>query len=108
VVFLYIPIGAQLANDGELDNYCCDRGHLLRIWKQLARKYPSTEVIDLMELLPRQYTRKVVYEQMIIYHDGKPIGHFTPFGNRAVAKVLAQHLNHKHGTALSAQAALDR
>lgn len=108
VVFLYIPIGPQFASDAELDNYCCDRGHLLRIWKRLAQKYPSTEVIDLMELLPRQYTRKVVYEQMIIYHDGKPIGHFTPFGNRAVANVLAQHLNRKHSTALSVQAVRDR
>jgi hypothetical protein len=108
VVFLYIPTGSRLASNSEADNYCCDRGHLLRIWRRLAEKYPSTEVIDLMELLPRQYSRKVVYEQMIIHHDPKPTGHLTPFGNQAVAKVLAQHLSRKHGTALSVNAALDR
>ncbi|MBI2357551.1 MAG: SGNH/GDSL hydrolase family protein [Deltaproteobacteria bacterium] len=108
VIFLYIPTGAHLATDEGLNNYCCDRGHLAAIWKRLAEKYPSFGTIDLMEVLPREYSRKVVYEQMIMYHNGRPTGHFTPFGNQAVAKVIAQYLNRKIGAALSSHVALDR
>ncbi len=107
VLFLYIPTGDELATDAALGNHCCDRGHLAKIWKRLAQKYPSADAIDLMEVLPRQYSRSVVYEQMIIHHDGKPSGHLTPFGNKAVAEVIAQYLHRNNGAALADRAASD-
>jgi hypothetical protein len=100
VLFLYIPIGQQFASDAGIASPCCERVHLSSIWKKLFARYSSLDLIDLLDELPRRYSRNLVYEQMIIRHDGQPTGHFTPFGNQAVAQVIADRLRRQSALSL--------
>jgi hypothetical protein len=100
VLFLYIPIGQQFESDAGLANRCCERGHLSSIWNELAARYSSLDLIDLLDELPRRYSRNFVYEHMIIWHDGQPTGHFTPFGNHAVAQVIADRVRRQSALSL--------
>lgn len=100
MLFLYIPIGQQFESDAGLANRCCERGHLSSIWNELAARYSSLDLIDLLDELPRRYSRNFVYEHMIIWHDGQPTGHFTPFGNQAVAQVIADRVRRQSALSL--------
>jgi hypothetical protein len=95
VIFIYIPTGDQLTSDAARGNYCCERGSLMRIWKKLAEEYSRIKVIDLLEELPKKYSRELVHDKMIFYHGGHPIGHFTPVGNLAVAELIQDQLHRR-------------
>lgn len=92
LVFAYIPTGSQLATDAALEEPCCERRQLKSMWEKLKRSHPSLSTVDLMQQLSDRFTRDHVYRTMVFFHDGLPIGHFTPSGNRAVAEILAEHL----------------
>jgi hypothetical protein len=104
VLFLFIPRGDQFASDAQLENRCCERGRLAATWQRLAETHPGrVEAIDLLDELPKRYSRKTVYDKMSILLGGQPIGHFTPFGNHAVAETIAAHLGRNAGDALARQ-----
>jgi hypothetical protein len=93
VLFLVIEHGLAFTSD-ELLNKCCERKHLLDIIQGL-----SADVIDVAEALSRKYSRRTVYDRMYIHHRGVPSGHFTPFGNEAVADVIGAYINQRFGAA---------
>jgi hypothetical protein len=93
-------LGQQFESDAGLANRCCERGHLSSIWNELAARYSPLDLIDLLDELPRRYSRNFVYERMIIWHDGQPTGHFTPFGNQAVAQVIADRVRRQSALSL--------
>ena len=97
VLFVLIEHGLELASDDGIVATCCERKHLLDIFRAL-----SVDAIDLGEALAKRHSRRTVYERMYIHHRGVPSGHFTPFGNEAAAREIIRHIQERFGVALTA------
>ena len=96
VLFLLIEHGLELGTDEAVANPCCERKHLQAIFQRL-----SVDSLDLGETLSKKYSRRTVSDQMYIHHRGLPSGHFTPFGNEAVAREIGNYIREKFGVALA-------
>jgi hypothetical protein len=96
VLFILIESGEEFRSDEAIANKCCEREHLLKIFQRLR-----VAAIDLGDALLERYPRNVVYKDMYISHDGIPNGHFTPFGNEAVARVIGDYIHQKFGVEIA-------
>ena len=95
LLFVLIETGMDFATDEAIDQKCCERKHLLNILRRL-----SADAIDLGDALLRDYSRETVHRRMYIHHRGVASGHFTPFGNEAVARELGRFIHERFGVAL--------
>jgi hypothetical protein len=96
VLFLLIEHGLELRSDEAVANPCCERKHLRAIFKEL-----SVDSLDLGDALSKKYSRRIVSDQMYIHHRGVPSGHFTPFGNEAVAREIASYIREQFGVTVA-------
>jgi hypothetical protein len=96
MLFVLIEHGLELGTDEAIVNACCERKHLLDIFQGL-----SVDAIDLGEALSKRYSRRTVYDRMYIHHGGAPSGHFTAFGNDAVARELGRYIQERFGVAVT-------
>ena len=92
MLFVLIEHGLEFDADETIANKCCERQHLWSIFQRLA-----VDAIDLGEALPKKYSRNTVYTHMYIHHRGVPSGHFTPAGNEAVAREIANYIREQFG-----------
>ncbi len=92
VLFLLIEHGLELASDEGVVTMCCERKHLLDIFHGLG-----VDAIDVGVALSKRHSRATVYDRLYIHHRGVPSGHFTPLGNDAVARELADYIRGKFG-----------
>ena len=98
MLFVLIETGMAFRTDELMTdtNTCCERKHLRDIVQRL-----SVDAIDVGETLPRKYSRSTVYERMYIHHRGDASGHFTPFGNEAVAQEIGDYIQERFGVAVT-------
>jgi hypothetical protein len=96
VLFLLIEHGLELRSDEAVVNPCCERKHLLDIFRRL-----SVDSLDLGPVLSKKHSRRTVSDDMYIHHRGVPSGHFTPFGNEAVAREIGSYIHEKFGVAVA-------
>lgn len=101
IIFMYIPTGDEAVAGVPFGKSCCERVHLIGIWRRLAQRYNFIDIIDLMDELPSKVSDRSFYEELIIHQGGKPSGHFTPLGNEAVATIVSERLAQRYGIRLS-------
>ncbi len=88
VLFLLIEKGEEFRDDDRIAHACCERKHLLDIF----RRIPGDK-LDLGERLLSRYPRETIYRSMYFHHDGIAKGHFTPYGNQAAAEQIAAYIH---------------
>jgi hypothetical protein len=96
MLFVLIEHGLELASDAAIARKYRERKRLSDIFEGLA-----VDAIDLGEALSKRYSRRTVYDRMYIHHRGVPSGHFTPFGNEAVAREIGHYIHERFGVALT-------
>ena len=98
MLFVLIETGMAFRTDELMTGVdrCCERKHLRDIVQRL-----SADAIDVGETLPKKYSRRTVYERMYIHHHGDASGHFTPFGNEAVAREIGNYIHERFGVAVT-------
>ena len=96
LLFVLIEHGLELASDEAVVNKYRERKRLSDIFQGL-----SVDAIDLGEALSKRYSRRTVYDRMYIHHRGVPSGHFTPFGNDAVAREIGNYIHEKFGVPIT-------
>ena len=96
MLFVLIEHGLELGSDEAIVNKYRERKHLSDIFKGL-----SVDAIDLGEVLSKTHSRRTVYDRMYFHHGGVPGGHFTPFGNDAVAREIGNYIHEKFGVAIA-------
>lgn len=96
VLFVLIQHGLEFRTDETIAGRCCERKHLWDIFQGF-----SVDAIDLGEALPKRHSRATVYDRMYIHHRGLAAGHFTPLGNEAVAREIAEYIHAKFGVAVA-------
>ena len=96
MLFVLIEHGLELASDEAVVRRYRERKRLFDMFRGF-----SVDTIDLGEALSKRYSRRTVYDQMYIHHRGVPSGHFTPFGNDAVAREIGDYIHVKFGVAIT-------